>query len=46
MIGLIIGTGRVLGYNFRSGINWDEDQILFDDQNFIDAPHIEYMGRF
>ena len=46
MIGLIIGTGRVLGYNFRSGINWDEDQILFDDQNFNDAPHIEYRGRF
>jgi peptidoglycan L-alanyl-D-glutamate endopeptidase CwlK len=46
MAGLIIGTGRALGYNFRWGGNWDEDQIIIDDQNFNDLPHIEYVGRF
>jgi peptidoglycan L-alanyl-D-glutamate endopeptidase CwlK len=46
MAGLIIGTGRTLGYNFRWGGNWDEDQIIIDDQNFDDLPHIEYRGRF
>ena len=46
MAGLIIGTGRALGYNFRWGGNWDEDQIIIDDQNFDDLPHIEYKGKF
>jgi hypothetical protein len=46
MAGLIIGTGRALGYDFRWGGNWDEDQIIIDDQNFDDLPHFEYRGRF
>lgn len=45
MAGLIIGTGRALGYNFRWGGNWDEDQIIIDDQNFDDLPHFEFIGR-
>jgi len=46
MAGLVIGTGRALGYDFRWGGNWDEDQIIIDDQNFDDLPHIEYRGKF
>jgi len=45
MAGLVIGVGRTLGYDFRWGGNWDEDQIIIDDQNFDDLPHIEYRGR-
>lgn len=44
MAGLIIGTGRALGHDFRWGGNWDEDQIIIDDQNFDDLPHFEYRG--
>jgi len=44
MAGMIIGVGRTLGYDFRWGGNWDEDQIILDDQNFDDLPHIEYRG--
>ncbi len=44
MAGLIIGVGRTLGHNFRWGGNWDEDQIIIDDQNFDDLPHFEYRG--
>ena len=44
MAGIIIGVGRALGHNFRWGGNWDEDQIILDDQNFDDLPHIEYVG--
>jgi hypothetical protein len=46
MAGLVIGTGRALGYDFRWGGNWDEDQIIIDDQNFDDLPHFEYKGKF
>lgn len=46
MAGLIIGTGRALGYNFRWGGNWNEDQVIIDDQNFDDLPHFEYVGSF
>ena len=45
MAGLIIGVGRVLGYDFRWGGNWDEDQVIIDDQSFDDLPHLEYRGR-
>lgn len=45
MAGLVIGTGRALGYNFRWGGNWDEDQVIIDDQNFDDLPHFEFIGR-
>ena len=44
MAGLIIGVGRTLGYEFRWGGNWDEDQIILDDQNFDDLPHFEFKG--
>ena len=44
MAGLIIGVGRALGHDFRWGGNWDEDQIIIDDQDFDDLPHIEYVG--
>lgn len=44
MAGLIIGVGRALGHDFRWGGNWDEDQIIIDDQNFDDLPHFEYKG--
>jgi len=43
--GLVIGVGRALGYNIRWGGNWDEDQVIIDDQNFDDLPHFEYVGR-
>ena len=46
LAGLVIGTGRALGYNIRWGGNWDEDQVIIDDQNFDDLPHFEYIGRF
>jgi peptidoglycan L-alanyl-D-glutamate endopeptidase CwlK len=46
MAGLIIGTGRALGYDIRWGGNWDEDQIIIDDQSFDDLPHFEYKGKF
>jgi hypothetical protein len=46
MAGIIIGVGRTLGYDFRWGGNWDEDQIILDDQNFDDLPHFEYKGMF
>jgi len=44
MAGLIIGVGRTLGFDFRWGGNWDEDQVIIDDQNFDDLPHFEYRG--
>ncbi len=44
MAGLIIGVGRILGHNIRWGGNWDEDQVIIDDQNFDDLPHFEYVG--
>lgn len=44
MAGLIIGVGRTLGFDFRWGGNWDEDQVIIDDQNFDDLPHFEYKG--
>ena len=46
LAGLVIGVGRTLGYDFRWGGNWDEDQIIIDDQNFDDLPHFEYRGKF
>ena len=46
MAGLVIGVGRTLNFNLRWGGNWDEDQIIIDDQNFDDLPHIEYLGNF
>ncbi len=44
MAGMIIGVGRTLGHNFRWGGNWDQDQIIIDDQKFNDLVHFEYMG--
>ena len=44
MAGLIIGVGRTLGFNIRWGGNWDEDQVIIDDQSFDDLPHFEYVG--
>ena len=46
MAGMIIGVGRALGHDLRWGGNWDEDQVIIDDQNFDDLPHIEYKGPF
>lgn len=46
MAGLIMGTGRALGHDLRWGGNWDEDNVIIDDQNFDDLPHIEYKGPF
>ncbi len=44
MAGLVIGIGRTLGFDIRWGGNWDEDQVILDDQNFDDLPHFEYKG--
>jgi hypothetical protein len=44
MAGLIIGVGRTLGFDLGWGGNWDEDQIIIDDQNFDDLPHFWYKG--
>lgn len=46
LAGLVIGVGRSLGYNIRWGGNWDEDQVIIDDQNFDDLPHFEFVGYF
>jgi hypothetical protein len=46
LAGLIIGTGRALGHDIRWGGNWDEDNVIIDDQNFDDLPHFEYRGPF
>lgn len=46
MAGLVIGVGRSLGHNFIWGGNWDDDQIIIDDQNFDDLPHFQYEGAF
>ena len=46
MAGMVIGIGRALGFDIRWGGNWDEDQIIIDDQNFDDLPHFEYKGPF
>lgn len=46
MAGMVIGVGRALGHDLRWGGNWDEDQIIIDDQNFDDLPHFEYKGPF
>jgi hypothetical protein len=46
MAGMIIGIGRSLGFDIRWGGNWDEDQVIIDDQNFDDLPHFEYKGPF
>jgi peptidoglycan L-alanyl-D-glutamate endopeptidase CwlK len=46
MAGLMIGVGRMLGHNFVWGGNWDDDQIIIDDQNFDDLPHFHYLGNF
>ena len=46
MAGLVIGIGRTLGFDIRWGGNWDEDQVILDDQNFDDLPHFEYKGPF
>jgi len=45
MAGMIIGVGRTLGYDLAWGGNWNEDQIILDDQNFDDLPHFWYKGR-
>lgn len=44
MAGMIIGVGRTLGHRIRWGGNWDQDQVIIDDQNFDDLPHFEYVG--
>lgn len=44
LAGLVIGVGRTLGFDIRWGGNWDEDQVIIDDQNFDDLPHFEYKG--
>ena len=44
MAGMVIGVGRTLGFDIRWGGNWDEDQVILDDQNFDDLPHFEYKG--
>jgi len=46
LAGLVIGVGRTLGFDIRWGGNWDEDQVILDDQNFDDLPHFEYKGPF
>lgn len=46
MAGMVIGIGRALGFDIRWGGNWDEDQVIIDDQNFDDLPHFEYKGPF
>jgi peptidoglycan L-alanyl-D-glutamate endopeptidase CwlK len=46
MAGMVIGVGRALGHDLRWGGNWDEDQVIIDDQNFDDLPHFEYKGPF
>ena len=43
LAGLVIGVGRAMGINIRWGGNWDEDQVIIDDQNFDDLPHFEVI---
>jgi len=44
MAGLMLGTARSLGLKLRWGGNWDQDQVIIDDQNFNDLPHFEIVG--
>ncbi len=46
MAGLMIGVGRTLNINLLWGGNWDDDQVIIDDQNFDDLPHFQYLGNF
>lgn len=45
MAGIIMGVARQMNYELRWGGNWDMDQVIIDDQNFIDLPHFEWVGK-
>ena len=41
--GILIGIAYTKGITLRSGNNWDRDDELITDQNFIDLPHLELV---
>ena len=41
LAGVIMSCASELGINLVWGANWDDDGQLYDDQNFIDAPHYQ-----
>lgn len=43
MHGIIFTLAKQLGIDIRSGADWDCDTD-FDDEKFIDLPHIELLG--
>ena len=44
LVGYIIRIAEELGYDVRSGSDWDSDRKT-TDQTFHDIGHIEYIGR-
>lgn len=43
MAGLMFQAAHDLGYKIRWGGNWDNDDVIIDDQNFDDLPHFELI---
>ena len=41
LAGVIMSCAKELKVNLVWGANWDNDGQLYDDQNFIDAPHYQ-----
>ena len=42
-VGYVLGIADEMGIRLRSGLDWDGDTDL-DDQNLIDMPHFEVIG--
>lgn len=43
LAGIIIGIAKSKGIEIRWGGNWDQDNIIIDDQNFDDLGHFEIV---
>tara|TARA_B110000495_G_C22850538_1_gene495977 strand:+ start:404 stop:799 length:396 start_codon:yes stop_codon:yes gene_type:complete len=44
LAGIIMGIAAKRGVKVRWGGNWDQDDVIIDDQNFDDLPHFEVVG--
>tara|TARA_R110000765_G_scaffold85912_11_gene165509 strand:+ start:1687 stop:2082 length:396 start_codon:yes stop_codon:yes gene_type:complete len=44
LAGIIMGIAAKHGVKVRWGGNWDQDDVIIDDQNFDDLPHFEVAG--
>lgn len=41
--GIVVGVAHDMGVPLRSGLNWDRDTYVLDQQ-FMDGPHFELVG--